>query len=183
MVLILEVRSLKYVSLGYLLCTLPPQAEILYLNRITESGLAAPWGTCLSIWGGRHKQPSVKGVACARLCVKSQVKSQFTGTWWHMGKPQDGGTLIIPVLQMKKLLLTGNRRMSKITQPESGELGWRTQVHWPHCWSQLGSLCPVLYDRPGAAAGGPSASGERPQRVSQHWLRSPVSSPFFGMRW
>ena len=37
--------------------------------------------------------------------------------------------LIIPVLQVKKLLLTGNRRMSKITQPESGELGWRTQVH------------------------------------------------------
>lgn len=165
----------------FVLC--PPKAEILYLNRITESGLAAPWGTCPSSWGGRHRQPSVKGVACARLCVKSQVKSQFTGTWWHMGKPQDGGTLIIRVLQTRELPLTGNRRMSKITQPEGGEPGWRTQVHWPHCWSQLGSLWSALYDRPGAAEGGPLPSGERPQRVSQHWLISPVSSLFFGMRW
>ena len=62
--------------------------------------------------------------------------------------------LIIPVLQVRKLLLTGDRWMSKITQPESGELGWWTQVHWPHCWSQL-------YDRPGAAEGGPSASDEQ----------------------
>ena len=69
--------------------TLPPQsaagqARVSHRQRpehpvITwETGLAAPWGTCLSSWGGRRRQPSVKGVACARLCVKSQ----FIGTWW-----------------------------------------------------------------------------------------------------
>ena len=180
MVLILEVRSLKYVSLGYLLCTLPPKAEILYLNRITESGLAAPWGTCLSSWGGRHRQPSVKGVACARLCVESQ----FIGTWWlHLWETP----------KMEELWLSLFYRWgSCCSQETDGCSRSHSQkvVNWdgkarstdPSVkagWAASDQSCMTGQE---AEERGPLPSDERPQRVSQHCLISPVSSLFFGMR-
>lgn len=86
------------------------------LQPSLRTGLSGPLGSTPKRLAPREGDTGScsEGTLCARPRV---IQQSLTHADVSFGKPEHGGTLIIPVLHMRELLLRGNKGVSRIPQP------------------------------------------------------------------